>query len=52
MATLPPGVLRARAAGALIAGTPDDRKPEAIALLDTLSAHDRGVAEKEANTRR
>jgi hypothetical protein len=50
--SLPAGVLKARAAGALIAGTQDDRKPEALALLDTLSTHDRGVAEKEAHTRR
>jgi len=50
--SLPPGVLKARAAGALFAGTPDDRKPDAEALLDTLSAHDRGVADKEAHTRR
>lgn len=49
--TLPLGVLKARAAGALLAGTPGDRKPEALALLDSLSAHDRGVAEKEAHAR-
>ncbi len=50
--TLPPGVLKARAAGALVAGTSESRMPDALALLDTLSPHDRGIAEEAANIRR
>lgn len=46
--SLPAGILKARAAGALLAGTPEDRKPEALTLLDTLSTHDRTAAQEEA----
>jgi hypothetical protein len=46
--SLPPGILKAKAAGALLAGTPDARKADAEALLETLSPHDLSIAQQSA----
>lgn len=46
--SLPPGVLKATAAGEIIHGASEDRKPQAMALLEGLSAHGRKLARAAA----